>query len=65
MALYDVECLDCGNQEEILVKTEQLDGEGNVLNERCTKCGSEHLKKMISKSTSFQLKGNGWYKDGY
>lgn len=65
MALYDVKCLDCGNEEEIIVRMEQLDGEGNVSEHKCEKCGSEHLKKMISKSTSFQLKGKGWYKDGY
>lgn len=65
MALYDVECLDCGNVEEILVRMEKLDGEGNIKDEKCSKCGSENLKKMISKSTSFQLKGSGWAKDGY
>lgn len=65
MALYDVECLECGNIEEILVKMESLDGEGNILDEKCSKCGSELLKKLISKSTNFHLKGNGWAKDGY
>lgn len=65
MALYDIECLDCGTQEEILARMEQLDGEGNITGYRCSKCGSEHVKKMISKSTRFELKGKGWYKDGY
>lgn len=65
MALYDVECLDCGNQEEILARIEQLDGEGNVTSATCSKCGSEHIKKLISRSTGFQLKGKGWFKDGY
>jgi putative FmdB family regulatory protein len=30
----------------------------------CKKCEKETAKRMISK-TSFQLKGGGWYKDGY
>lgn len=30
----------------------------------CPKCKENSAKRLISK-TSFQLKGNGWFKDGY
>ena len=65
MALYDVKCEDCGNEEEILAKFSQLDENGNVKEVTCGKCGSSNMKKLISKSTGFELKGKGWFKDGY
>ena len=65
MALYDVRCEECENEEEMILKTSQLDKDGNILDANCSKCGSAKLKKLISKSTSFQLKGKGWAKDGY
>jgi putative FmdB family regulatory protein len=30
----------------------------------CPACGQDQLERLIS-ATSFQLKGSGWYKDGY
>lgn len=32
--------------------------------EKCLKCGKKKARRMISK-TSFELKGKGWFKDGY
>lgn len=33
--------------------------------EQCPKCGSKDKEKLPPKGASFQLKGKGWYKDGY
>jgi putative FmdB family regulatory protein len=57
MPIYEYACQKCGNLLEIIQKfnDKQLT--------KCDKCGGE-LKKMIS-STSFVLKGTGWYKTDY
>lgn len=65
MALYDVKCEDCGNEEEVIAKISQLDENGNIRDATCSKCGKANLKKQVSKSTGFELKGKGWFKDGY
>lgn len=31
----------------------------------CPKCEKEGAKRLISGGTGFQLKGSGWYRDGY
>jgi len=57
MPIYEYECTDCGNHIEVLQKVSaRAPG-------RCEKCSGK-LKKKIS-VTSFQLKGGGWYSDGY
>ncbi len=55
MPVYEFEC-ECGNIIEDLVKmgTRELE---------CPKC-HKMAKKIISEC-SFQLKGGGWYADGY
>ncbi len=57
MPIYEYHCLDCGKDHEIIQK----------INDRplrkCPTCGGK-MKKDISLS-GFQLKGSGWYKDGY
>lgn len=65
MALYDIKCEECGHEEEIIAKMSQLDDHGNVKDVTCSKCNSSNVKKLISKSTGFELKGKGWFKDGY
>ncbi len=59
MPIYQYACSDesCDGEAEALV----LRGEGEP--ETCPKCGKA-LKRVVGKS-SFQLKGGGWYKDGY
>jgi len=56
MPLYEFACLDCKRIIEKLQKFE--DPEPN-----CDKCGQQMFR--IISSTSFVLKGGGWYKDGY
>ena len=65
MPIYEYKCKDCGHQFETLqsITAEPLK---ECPKEECPKDNHEkgQLKKMISQ-TSFQLKGGGWYKDGY
>ena len=62
MPIYEYECESCTHRFDKRMKV----GEPNP---PCPKprqdkpCG-EKTKKLISRS-SFQLKGGGWYKDGY
>jgi len=56
MPIFQYECLECENIEEVWIRG----GEGDIV---CSKCGGE-LKKLISSST-FILKGGGWFSDGY
>lgn len=57
MPIYEYECLNCGNIEEVLQK---------FSDKPLTKCPhcSGKLQKLISQS-SFHLKGSGWYVTDY
>jgi putative FmdB family regulatory protein len=55
MPVYEFEC-DCGNSFEKLVSMGTTSSE-------CPKC-QEKAKKIMS-SCTFELKGGGWYADGY
>ena len=57
MPVYEYECSDCKNVFEVQQK--MADKPLTV----CSECNGR-LKKIIS-SSSFQLKGGGWYSDGY
>lgn len=57
MPIYEYDCKQCGIVEAIQkVNADPLS--------ECPACGAANPKKIISHS-SFQLKGSGWYKDGY
>lgn len=57
MPIYEYECTDCGKVIEVIQRVNaRAPG-------RCEKCSGK-LKKKISRA-SFQLKGGGWYSDGY
>lgn len=60
MPCYEYKCQSeqCGEVTEKLRKVADRD---NCI--PCPKCGST-TKRKVSES-SFQLKGGGWYKDGY
>ena len=58
--LYDFECENCGHAEEILTKSA---GRSEIV-VTCPQCEKETMKRQVGLS-SFQLKGGGWYKDGY
>ena len=60
MPLYDFGCEECGYTEEILTKSS---GNAETML-TCPECEKETMKRQVGLS-SFQLKGGGWYKDGY
>ena len=57
MPIYEYACSECSNHIEAFQK---ISDEPLTV---CPECGGE-LSKLIS-STSFVLKGGGWYADGY
>lgn len=57
MPLYEYVCSQCKSLEEHLVLNKK------DTPTKCKKCGGK-LKQVISQS-SFQLKGDGWYKSSY
>ncbi len=57
MPIYEYECKSCENVFEVQQRMTD-----NPL-KKCPDCNGE-VKKLISAS-SFQLKGGGWYSDGY
>jgi putative FmdB family regulatory protein len=57
MPIYEYECLKCQKVTEAIQKFS--DAPLSV----CPRCSGE-MKKLVS-SSSFHLKGGGWYADGY
>ena len=57
MPIYEYECNICGNTLE---KWDSFSSSSRIL---CPNCGC-FMDKIISSST-FVLKGGGWYSDGY
>ena len=72
MPIYQFKCPECGHKSEDLMKH----GDPNP---NCLRCESRvttvaHgyaaykkvvMEKLFPTGTSFELKGEGWYKDGY
>lgn len=59
MPLYEYGCSACGHVVELMQSASLAKAP-----EKCEKCGAGPMEKMLSR-TSFILKGDGWYKDGY
>ncbi|MDO8461231.1 MAG: zinc ribbon domain-containing protein [Deltaproteobacteria bacterium] len=57
MPIYEYKCSKCSQVFEIFHKITEKKAQ------KCARCGSR-LERLISQ-TSFALKGEGWYKDGY
>ena len=57
MPLHEYVCTDCKDTFEEIQKF------SDPPLEKCEKCGGKLVKPLSS--PSFQLKGGGWYKDGY
>jgi putative FmdB family regulatory protein len=61
MPLHDFECRACGHVTEHLVKISTRDEP-----QKCEQCSETNsLRVSVNKGTGFQLKGEGWYSDGY
>jgi len=66
MPIYMIKCEECNQVNEMIVNYSQVDENNNVSEEVCLVCGSPHLVKLPTlEGGSFQLKGKGWFKDGY
>lgn len=57
MPIYEYQCLQCGKEIEMIQK---LSDSPLAI---CPDCGGKTEKKLSR--ASFQLKGSGWYADGY
>lgn len=61
MPVYEYECLFCKeNEKEILLEIKQKVSDPPPV---CKECKNTMTKRIVG--SSFQLKGSGWYKDGY
>lgn len=58
MPIYEYRCQSCGKELEA---TQRI---VDAPLKECPSCHQQTLERLIS-ATSFQLKGSGWYKDGY
>ena len=58
MPIYEYECESCGEREE------HIQAMSDPPMRACSHCGKDALRRVIS-ATNFQLKGGGWYRDGY
>ena len=58
MPIYEYQCGSCGATVELIHSVNAK----TPPTHQC--CGLPKLKRVLS-NTSFQLKGGGWYKDGY
>ena len=66
MPLYDYKCCNCHVEFEFLARHGDFE-DGKLIGLKCPNCQTtnpEHFVKQIS-LTNFELKGDGWYKDGY
>jgi putative FmdB family regulatory protein len=57
MPIYEYRCTSCGHTLEVIQKF------NDKPLKKCTEC-SGALEKLISRS-AFQLRGGGWYNEGY
>ena len=64
MPIHDYKCLECQTPFEVFYQTQSAVKKEEP-KEKCPKCDSVKKQRLISKGTSFQLKGPGWAKDKY
>jgi putative FmdB family regulatory protein len=58
MPFYEYQCSACGAQVEVLQKIT------DAPLKKCTECGRNQLKKLVS-APVFRLKGSGWYETDF
>lgn len=59
MPLYDFVCSNCGSKLEVLCRVEDRDKP-----KPCIECAGTMWKTEVQ-DVNFQLKGTGWFSDGY
>ncbi len=62
MPQYTYRCLDCTKEHEKIQTI--AEGEEYLNTFKCPECGHDHGQRIMGK-TSFTLRGNGWFADGY
>lgn len=58
MPTYTYKCKECEHQFDVMQKMSD-----DKLKD-CPECEKESLEKIITQTTGFQLKGNGWFNKG-
>lgn len=61
MAIHDFKCLTCGTEFEFM----KIRSDERVECPKCEEKEESKLEQLISKDTSFILKGGGWFGDNY
>lgn len=64
MPIYEYRCSGCDKVFEVIRKFSEKDKELSCRELGCEK-DEDCDKKLTMSLSSFQLKGSGWYKDGY
>lgn len=59
MPIYEFRCKECGKVSEFQMKMSDPNPQ------TCPSCGREKSLNKIMSLPSFQLKGGGWYSEGY
>jgi len=62
MPVYEYGCKEC---ENIFTEWAKVDDRMVPCWYPCPECNREDCVELLISSTSFVLKGGGWYKDGY
>ncbi len=65
MPRYDVECMNCTKEYEILLLSGLSERDAEEQNEKCPSCGSKEKRKLVSKGTGFILNCGGFYSTDY
>lgn len=55
MPIYEYSCKACHHVEELMQKI------SDPAPATCSQCGKGPMEKQMSRSTSFALRGTGWY----
>jgi putative FmdB family regulatory protein len=58
MPIYEYRCKACGHVFELIQRLDEPPPR------KCSACASSKIEKLISRA-AFQLKGGGWYSEGY
>lgn len=64
MPTHGYRCRACEHEYEVFYTRQGL-VEVEEPGEACPKCDSKEKERLVPTGTSFQLKGNGWFKHGY